>query len=810
MIQGTRLASATEVAVGKVLHECSDDEIALDALAQWAMIPVGKQGGYGIEDNYQIIVLNLSKRFNASGSITSDYVARLRSYSTQFSLYGAEIEQVRARILETLRGDSGRKWREGLSNRLARSSVETRRFAYLLSYLMRRGYNPRNFEEAIDDLQAFHVAAFEKPFAVEALENELLEVGIISRFLAPVQENRQYESAINPILYTEHLQGNVEEFKIETDSKQLVRRLLDKKSFDLLRYLDEISSEPNGIKNFETSTDNLPGEKRVYGYYKTHAAISPFVLEEIRHDLRQAKRELINGYESRAESILAKLIDDNWPDAKVDCIRVKGEQALWRISNGANPNLYVSLATWATETQFNNILSALDSPDSCHIIMVVLNQSLESAKQRIGNNSAKCAELTVIIPGQKESKSDNLSGRPDQHSAKVIETLSRYMNLSTPIRAANDSSAPRELNLSSQFERPNQLKAFIGSKEGKEIYWAPSNLRNPNIAIFGDEDSGKTQLIKRILVEFRKSRMFFLVLDSSGQFPTEDQSNPVFGAEINDGEITINPLEPDRANTLSEQMVSVVETFRSIYGLKDEERDCLEHVLKTIYHKKGFNENDPSTWSNEPPILQEVHKELESIVQRNKGHEKNAAKELILKLSPVFGHLLFSQAKTTIPATKLVTGPAIVDLGSLKTDALKAITAEFLMAKLPSFLGSDTGEIGLYVVADGLHNLFTMNSPSLRLLREGRQLGLGIIYSCDDPMNLPELAFANTSALVTFRTSDSKNGKILVPYFGVKDDKALNKGLSTKFSAFVKFSREPSSIQFDASPYFKGMEQTAA
>ena len=91
MIQGTRLASATEAAVGKVLHECSDDEIALDALAQWAMIPVGQQGGYGIEDNYQIIVLNLSKRFDASGAITSNYVARLRSYSTQFSLYGAEI-----------------------------------------------------------------------------------------------------------------------------------------------------------------------------------------------------------------------------------------------------------------------------------------------------------------------------------------------------------------------------------------------------------------------------------------------------------------------------------------------------------------------------------------------------------------------------------------------------------------------------------------------------------------------------------------------------------------------------------------------
>ena len=89
-------------------------------------------------------------------------------------------------------------------------------------------------------------------------------------------------------------------------------------------------------------------------------------------------------------------------------------------------------------------------------------------------------------------------------------------------------------------------------------------------------------------------------------------------------------------------------------------------------------------------------------------------------------------------------------------------------------------------------------------------MGLGVIYSSDNLMNLSELAFANAAALVSFRISDSKNGKILVTQFGVKDEKALNKGLSFKFSALVKFSREPSSIQFDTSPYFKGMKQTTA
>jgi hypothetical protein len=70
------------------------------------------------------------------------------------------------------------------------------------------------------------------------------------------------------------------------------------------------------------------------------------------------------------------------------------------------------------------------------------------------------------------------------------------------------------------------------------------------------------------------------------------------------------------------------------------------------------------------------------------------------------------------------------------------------------------------------------------------------------------LVFANVATLVSFRTTDSKSAKLLASHLTVKDEKALNKGLQSKFSAVAKFSREPASTQFEALPYFKGMEDS--
>ena len=42
-----------------------------------------------------------------------------------------------------------------------------------------------------------------------------------------------------------------------------------------------------------------------------------------------------------------------------------------------------------------------------------------------------------------------------------------------------------------------------------------------------------------------------------------------------------------------------------------------------------------------------------------------------------------------------------------------------------------------------------------------------MIYSCQNPANLSELAFNNTATILSFRLSDSKNAKNVAEHLGV-------------------------------------------
>jgi len=805
MIQN-KVALMTEEYVRKALRESIDDEIALDALAQWASNPVGKKAGYGVQENYPIILLNLTRRFDISSVIATEYVSKLREYGTQFLLSGGDINAIRELVLNELNGDVGKKWRQGMAKRLAKAPVEIKRLAYLLFFLMHHGFEAKIFADSLDKIQAFYSVVFEKPFPYVERQDDLIDFGIVNRFLYTSEDlSRNQTDVTSPIFSSDSLGLNRDDLKIQSDAKQIVSHMVDKKMFDQLHILEEISRENFGIKRFEEEVENFRPEKRITGKYKSYMVISPFLLEEIRDDIRSLKQHRLLDYESRIESTL-KLVSESWPDGKFDYVRLEGEQVLWRVDNGTNTKLFVYLAVWTNDTDLCFLLSKLDVPKASGLVAIVLNQSPESVRASLNERLGDCGELTLICPiNQKESQTETLVGSTTRYSAKFVQILSKSLNLSVPLAGlSKKDSAPAEISLGAQFGKKSERpKVLLGSQGGREIYWTEPLERNSNVGIFGDAGSGKTQTIKRILVGLRKSGITFLVLDSSGEYLPKDGSSMEFGTGIGLSEITVNPLELEKGNSPRDQKYCVLESLDGGFGFSEEEKHCLRNAIKSSYERKGIFEDNKSTWIKTPPTLQDLRVRLEHLTQEGNGRWKNAAKEILGKIGPVLGHSLFSQARTRIPFQKLVTGPIIVNLSELQDPTLKAITVEFIAGKIPYFAENSSGALQLCIIIDGLQKLMARNSSTLRLLREARRRAIGIIYSSQNPANLSELVFTNTAAILSFRMTESKNAKVLGEYMGVRDSNLLNKGLENKFSAMSKFSSDPSAIKFDVLPYFQ-------
>jgi hypothetical protein len=809
-----RLALNASEYVRKACADCSDDEVALDALAQWASNPVGKHEGYGIEENYPVIRENLSSRFNVSDSIASEYVSRLREYGTQFLLSGADIGYVRQRIMEELAGESGKQWKQGMVRKLSKASPDTKRLAYLIFSLLRRGFDAKNFEGSMDKVQAFHAAVFERPFSIDR-EDDLIDVGILNNLLFTTDEtNKQYVHMINPLFPVESLGITKDDLKILTDSKGYVRQLYEKKKLEQLQLLDDISREDFGLKKFDNPPKGFVQEKKITATYKEYAAISPFLLEEIRNGIHSIRHERLAEYETRIEAAIMRTIRDSSPKCRVDLISLEREQALWRLDEATNPKLYIYVAPWLTEADISSLVKTMEVPNGASVIAIVLSQSSELAGAILRDSLSSSPELSLITPvSQKEAKSQTIIGTPGSFASTFVESLTSALDLSAPMQFVTRRDAGKDHEIPAvvdQFDdNTYHPKILLGGYEKREIHWIPFKEQNWNVAVFGDPQTGKTQTVKRVVLELATLGIPTLVLDANGDYLPKDPSTSEFGTVVQPGEISLNPLELRNGNSPREQRYEILASLGVVCGLEEMETYYVGHAIERVYEKFGIYEDDKNTWSKIPPTLEDVRAHLEYMAENGKGHDKDSIKSIFQKLGPVLEHPLYSQAKTNLPFDKLVSGSMIINLHGVQNPLLKIVTTEFLLLRMPSFAEKGSVDPKVFIALDGIPRLMVKNSSSLRLLREARGKGMGVIYSCEHPANLPEMAFNNFATQVSFRTTDSKNAKALADHLGVKDAGTFNKPLADKFSAVARFSSEPTLLHLSILPHFKGSVQTS-
>ncbi len=353
---------------------------------------------------------------------------------------------------------------------------------------------------------------------------------------------------------------------------------------------------------------------------------------------------------------------------------------------------------------------------------------------------------------------------------------------------------------------PSDLKILLGSdKNNKEIFWEPKKEINWSFVIVGSAGTGKTQTVKAILSEFAKFKLPYIIFDFRNDYISKEKESE-FGQILDLSTISINPLELDGDNTPKDQKYQISDIIDLVYNIGERQIGYIRSAIKHSYEDKSINEEEEDSWNNVPPTFDDIQNNLNRIFEGGDSGTRSSIEGIFARLDPIFDYRIFS-AKTVMPFEKITKGQTVVNLGILPNEKLKSVVCEFFMRKLRYYLDKlgESREPRLYVTIDEAHRLkYEREASAGQLLKEARKYGVGMLLATQDPVDFTDVVYNNIGGIMSLQLTDPKYAKSIAEHLGGKVTwQNVKNDLSSKFSAYVKFSSNRDAIRFDAVPFYE-------
>ena len=302
-------------------------------------------------------------------------------------------------------------------------------------------------------------------------------------------------------------------------------------------------------------------------------------------------------------------------------------------------------------------------------------------------------------------------------------------------------STPRALDVPpviTDFGVRIQVGTLRGTEPPSPAYFWPSNtdLSQLNVGVVGDLGTGKTQLLKSIIMQLRQSSRDYqsrelpmLIFDYKRDFQDAAFLEATGGRVIEPYNIPLNALLLRQGATerdIAPRAFAFVDIIGKIFpdiGVK--QRDQLSRTVIDLYASLG-----------RAPVLEEVLASYQGDSDRVDGVTATLNAFALLKI--------FSQdiERNHRFEDLMGDGLLVIDLASLKTDEhmKNALVALFLneyyeymitLEKIP-YVGSDPQlrAVRSYLLVDEAHHILGYELPALEsLMLEGREFGIGVILS---------------------------------------------------------------------------------
>lgn len=139
---------------------------------------------------------------------------------------------------------------------------------------------------------------------------------------------------------------------------------------------------------------------------------------------------------------------------------------------------------------------------------------------------------------------------------------------------------------------------------GAPVRWAPAELANPHVGLFGDTGMGKSHMLRRFansMQETGHQRFRMHIIDPHGDLEIEGESSVNFNESAPFG---FNPLElnPDiKFGGVRKRVQSLVRALNQTAArLGHRQERALTKLLVDLYAERGFHLTDNSTWAQDP------------------------------------------------------------------------------------------------------------------------------------------------------------------------------------------------------------------
>ncbi len=202
----------------------------------------------------------------------------------------------------------------------------------------------------------------------------------------------------------------------------------------------------------------------------------------------------------------------------------------------------------------------------------------------------------------------------------------------------------------SQFLQTDSEGVWLGLNRNKiPIIKDIFSLSNPNGLVLAQSGGGKSYFCKLLISRYFLNGTKVMIIDPQGEY--KGIVSHFKGQTIDlskNSDTIINPLDL-MGHDYIEKRLSLMDLMKIMLGeLSDIQRAFIDKALTRTYELKGITRN-PDTWRNEPPILEDLLKTLNSMEKSSSKLEKTTINSLANRLEMyVHGVFSFFNKKTNI------------------------------------------------------------------------------------------------------------------------------------------------------------------
>lgn len=278
------------------------------------------------------------------------------------------------------------------------------------------------------------------------------------------------------------------------------------------------------------------------------------------------------------------------------------------------------------------------------------------------------------------------------------------------------------------------------------LNWEPTNtakFMNTNTGIIGTMGTGKTQFTKSVITQLYRNQadnvnsasIGMLIFDYKSDYVDDKFQQATAGKKFNLHKLPYNPLSlfGDTPMLPVHTARGFSETMGKAFNLGQKQQLRLRKLVGEAYELAGIYKADPSSWNKAAPTITDVW----ALFIETEPDEDS----LYAALESLYELEIFEDDNTKCMSLyELVDGITVVELAGYPSEIqnlVVALTLDLFYSQMqkkgkPEVQG-DFRQITKMILVDEADNFMSQNFPSLRkILKEGREYGVGIILSTQD------------------------------------------------------------------------------